>query len=266
MLHSQQVYEDLPIEILLEEGKQSRRVKATKDIPAQSIMLPPCVPKTKTLSVDSTHPWRVPITVSTISRMPTAVADHGRRRIKGKAPDAAVADNSSTPPGEVSVLASGPASAVADSRKTIFSTLYVLPEWTGPKVKEDAGDDEDKEWEWTGDESMHPFWAIRRQTEKQTKPEHPSNMMYKELAFTSVTVGSVMGTAMTATTEVIVPFLTNPEDISSGTELSLNLEEPAKKSQLRNRNWKDQLVVDAKRRKVAKPKSVSVTGLEDIEV
>ena len=248
MLHTQQVYDDVPIAILVDEGKNHKRVVATKTIPAEGIMLPPCVPKTKTLSVDSVHMYRVPIKVSTITSVPAAVAEGApRRRIKGKAQDAAVAENSGPIDGEATV----PAAAVADSRTTLVSTFYVVPEWSGPKAREsdDAGDDPETEWTWTGDESMHPYWAIRRQTEKQTKPEHPSNMMYKELSFTCVTVGTVMGKSMTTTTQVTVPFLTNQVEIPQETELSLHFEEQPQKQKGKNRTWKDQLVEDAKNKK-----------------
>ena len=75
------------------------------------------------------------------------------------------------------------------------------------------------------DESMHPYWAIRRQTEKQTKPEQPCNMKFKDVAYTCVAVGSMRGTSVTTTAEVTIPFLTKEVEIPRGAELLLQVEE-----------------------------------------
>ena len=133
--------------------------------------------------------------------------------------------------------------AVAGSRKDFVSTFYVVPEWLGPRSQLaddcDSDDTETKpEWTWCGDESMHPYWAICRQTEKQTKPEQPCNMRFKEFAYTFVAVGSMRDTAVTTTAEVTIPFLTNEVEIPRGAELLLQVEEKQspkkkhKKSQL----------------------------------
>ena len=129
--------------------------------------------------------------------------------------------------GEESALAP----AVAGSRESFVSTFYVVPEWLGPRSQLaddcDSDDTETKpEWTWCGDESMHPYWAIRRQTEKLTKQEHPCNMMFHLFAFTSVAVGSMRGTSVTTTAEVTVLFLTNEVEIPRGAELLLQVEEP----------------------------------------
>ena len=101
----------------------------------------------------------------------------------------------------------------------------------------DSDDTETKtEWTWSGDESMHPYWAIRRQTEKQTKPEQPCNMKFKEFGYTCVAVGSMRGTSVTTTAEVTIPFLTNEVEIPRGAELLLQVEEKTQKKKHKIRN------------------------------
>ena len=157
-------------------------------------------------------------------------------------------------------------------------TFYVVPEWLGPRSQLaddcDSDDTETKpEWTWCGDESMHPYWAIRRQTEKQTKPEQPCNMKFKESGYTCVAVGKLRDTSVTTTAEVTIPFLTNEVEIPRGAELLLQVEEKTT-GKHKNRNWKDQLAEGAhkKKQRVAAPKhgvgkaTSSGKALVDLEV
>ena len=135
-----------------------------------------------------------------------------------------------------------------------MSTFYVVPEWLGPRSQLaddcDSDDTETKpEWTWCGDESMHPYWAIRRLTEKQTKPEQPCNMKFKEGAYTCVANGSMRGTSVTTTAEVTIPFLTNEVEIPRGAELLLQVEEKAQQKQHTHRTWKDQQAEDTRKQK-----------------
>ena len=111
-----------------------------------------------------------------------------------------------------------------------MSTFYVVPEWLGPRSQLaddcDSDDTETKpEWTWCGDESMHPYWDIRRQTEKQAKPEQLCNMKFKDFVYTCVAVGPMRDTSVTTTAEVTIPFLTNEVEIPRGAELLLQVEE-----------------------------------------
>ena len=98
-----------------------------------------------------------------------------------------------------------------------------------PKPNLDDVDNGTVEWTWGGDESMHPFWAIRRATPKQiSSDEAESNMDYREMTYTSVTVGTLesrSGGPVTTTCEVTVPFLTNTADIPSQGELLLAVDD-----------------------------------------
>ena len=150
------------------------------------------------------------------------------------------------PPKEESALAP----ACAGSRQDFVSTFYVVPEWLGPRSQlADDCDSDDTEtkrlWTWCGDESMHPYWAIRRHTEKQTKKEQPCNMKFKDFAYTCVAVGSMRGTSVTTTAEVTIPFLTNELELPRGAELLLQVEEkPPQDKKHKSRNWKHQVAED----------------------
>ena len=97
---------------------------------------------------------------------------------------------------------------------------YVHPEWKTPKgpapdnFQRECGVETD--WEWTGDETMHPFWAVRRLTHAQMSKEPADDrsvagitvdLMTKE--YTVVTLGVVQGQSVVMTLLVKVPYLTN---------------------------------------------------------
>ena len=292
MLHVNQVYDDMPIDILFDETKNTKHVVATGVIPAESILLPPCVPKCKHLSAESVRPHRVAITVTVMSRVPVAEPESSgpgirRQRVSQKMALSAVAEKAagaSASAGPTEGEESALAPAVAGSRKSFVPTFYVVPEWLGPRSQLaddcDSDDTETKpEWTWCGDESMHPYWAIRRQTgtvtnwPRGTKPEQPCNMKFKEFAYTCVAVGSMRGTSVTTTAEVTIPFLTNEVEIPRGAELLLQVEEKTQQKKHKNRNWKDQLAEDTrKQQRVAAPKhgvgkaTSSGKSLVDLEV
>ena len=90
-------------------------------------------------------------------------------------------------------------------------TFYVNPEWKGPEADHDDPD----MWKWQGDESMHPYWSIRRLTQ-QRLGEATFNMKTKLQCFTVVSVGAPGGVTTSLTMEVTVPFLTNSVEIPQG--------------------------------------------------
>ena len=65
---------------------------------------------------------------------------------------------------------------------TTEHVFFLVPEWVAPqpaKTEEKHSIEEvqeegrssgpPEEWEWKGDESMHPFWAVQRTTEQKKK-------------------------------------------------------------------------------------------------
>ena len=125
--------------------------------------------------------------------------------------------------------------------------FFRVPEWKGPQPakteegiqKEGRSSDPPKEWEWKGDESMHPFWAIQRTREE--KKDLPSNMTFQNLSLNSVTVGAVAGAGINLTAEVTVPFLTNSIEIPKGAELVLKIDQ-VKQEKKREENYLEGLL------------------------
>ena len=112
-------------------------VKASEDLPAGALALPPCVPKSSSVLDTSTHPHRVPIVVIEKS----AVADakqETRKSVKG----------------------------ACEPKRTVY---YVHPEYRMPEESKDKLDDavasHVRAWEFKGDETLHPFWDVERLTE-----------------------------------------------------------------------------------------------------
>ena len=92
---------------------------------------------------------------------------------------------------------------------------------------------------------MHPFWVVRRMTQKQLSREIALGQ--KQLRFncrmevqtlSCVTVGVVKSQSLNTTRMYEVPFLTNAEDLDEGEELIMEVSE--KKTENRGkRTWKD---------------------------
>jgi hypothetical protein len=256
MLHSRHVCDSMPIDILMDEAKNIRYVAATETVFFEGIMLPPCVPKSKQLSLESVHPHRVAVSVSVLAAPPSdakqetkpAVAEAGgesensrKRRNTGKTSPAVAGAN---------------VSAVVDARKR-SCRFYVVPEWKGPKCNFEQGDIDAGEWVWVADESMHPFWAIRRLPETKAQDhDHQFNMMCEEVTFASVIAGVVDGKTTSTTAEATVPFLTNNVEISKNAEMLLQVEEPMKAAN-KHKNWKDQVAQEEKEEKKAKAKGAT---------
>ena len=115
--------------------------KASEDLPKGTLALPPCVPHTSRVYDRSTHPHRVPIVVT---ERP-AVAD-------GKP--------------EVRLIGKG----AFEPKRTVY---YVHPEYRMPDESKDKLEDavasHVRAWEFKGDETLHPFWAVKRLTEEERR-------------------------------------------------------------------------------------------------
>ena len=174
-----------------------------------------------TVYKNSEHPYRVPITVVRKEKQKDIV----------------------TPPAS-SVDAAIAAESLQEVQTT--TTYYVHPEWKAPKEREQLNIFGVKEWEWAGDETMHPFWAIRRLCASQLSKEPIDDktvagvtaaMTAKE--FTVVTVGCVQNQSAAMTLVVQVPFVTNAVVMARGTELIMEQPE-AKKEPKRGSTWKEE--------------------------
>ena len=227
-LHTHGSFQSMPLDVLQKGSEKVLRAKVTKDIDVAELSLPPCVPKSAPMLEESSHAQRIAIVVT--------------RQAHGT-PDA-------------------------------VKTYYVVPEYKPPVDDTDdteaavaaAADTEAavaanaKAWQFKGDETMHPFWAIPRvsATEVQkakAKAKEPIeiNMGLTTKRFQSLVVGNWCEARTTNVIAVDVPFLTNLVPLKKGA--LLYCESAAKQvSQKRSLNWKDAVQDNARASKKAQAK------------
>ena len=130
------------------------------------------------------------------------------------------------------------------------------PEFKTPKHQEvnAAGSDVAAvadEWIWgpLGDHTMHPFWAVRRMTQRQLCRETAEakegdrrlrfNCRLEVVSMSCVSVGVVKSQSVNTTRVCNVPFLTNSIEVDEGEELILEVREGTQAAEKRARTWKD---------------------------
>ena len=128
------------------------------------------------------------------------------------------------------------------------TVLYINPEWRQPETKEATAFQElnglEVDWEWKGNETMNPFWAVRRLTHMQMAQEHKTptvkgfNVKMTDKEFSQVIVGSLQGDSMSTTWSITLPVMTNEGDIKLGDELILQHETTSKPEKRKTRTWK----------------------------
>ena len=208
-----------PVNILAKD--KTTYVVASADVGKEEIMLPPCVPKDRRVVLHSDHPHAVPLSVH-VSRSDTYVANKASGVLR-------------------------------------HSNFLVLPEYKAPRrkttaVAESSGasaavaESSIADWEWGNgaEETMHPFWAVRRLNQKQldeliaeknkngvscSLPKF--NCKLQDNVHSSVNIATVKGKVVNCTRLVSVPYLTNTEDIAKGDELILEVFSKKKNNQQR---------------------------------
>ena len=189
-LHTRGRIDQAPIDISIDLNSKRKVVKASEDLPKGTVALPPCVPHTSRVYDKSTHPHRVPIVVIEKS----AVADgrpDTRQREKG----------------------------AFEPRRSVY---YVHPEFKMPEESkeqlEDAVAPSARAWEFKGDETMHPFWAVEFLTEEERRKAQKGafNLKLEDKTFSAVTVGTSGGDPSAVTLGVVVPIMTNAVDVKNG--------------------------------------------------
>lgn len=234
VLHGLHVHEALlsaPLDVLQKEGAdRTLRVKVTKDVGAEELWLPPCVPKSSKVFAQSSHPQRVPIVVA---RQTTPLT---------------------------------------------VKTYYVVPEYKPPTDDTDASVEAThsgaKAWQFQGDETMHPFWAVPRvsalEAQKSSATSEPFaiNMGLRTKRYQSVVVGNWQDKAVNAVFAVDVPFLVNSHGLANGALLYWESAPKAETSK-RQLNWKDAVAENSKKAKAkaaSKPKArAGHGGVLDLE-
>ena len=123
-----------------------------------------------------------------------------------------------------------------------------------------------------GDESMNPFWAVKRWTQGfldthnfQEKSNIKFNMTIETKQYQVVTVGLLGDVNMNLLTLVDVPLLVNPDRLDKGSELILEIE-GIKKAEKRKapdaKTWQDAVKMRgaAKAKPAGKQKTTTESG------
>ena len=120
---------------------------------------------------------------------------------------------------------------------------------------DDAVEPHVRAWEFKGDETLHPFWAVERLTEEERRKAQKGAFTLKceGKEFAAVTVGSSGDDSIAITLGVNVPIMTNAVDVKQGQELFL--ESTAQKEKKRKEvSWKADVGKVAKPRTAPDPK------------
>ena len=246
-LHTRGRIDEEPLDVSIDLNSKRKAVKASEDLPEGSLALPPCVPHASRVYDKSTHPHRVPIVVIEKS----AVAD-------GK-PHLRVSQKGGCEP-----------------KRNVY---YVHPEYKMPeesKVQEESKvPEESKEqvndavaspvraWEFKGDETLHPFWAVERLTDDERKKAQkgPFNIKFEEKEYAAVTVGASGGHSIASTFSVVVPVMTTAVAVKKGAELLLEMTK--KETKRKEGSWKTDV---AKAEKAPKARAKAKTAANSLEV
>ena len=131
------------------------------------------------------------------------------------------------------------------------------------------------EWSWGegSEETMHPFWVVRRLTQKQLEQERINqplgqikkrfNCKLQTLSVSAVNIATVKGKCLNLTRILHVPFLTNQFALQKDEELILEINEPTcKEKKKTKRSWinamkeaESQMKEEEKKQKQKKAKS-----------
>lgn len=245
--------QDIDVKMNLETKQKT--VVAVAELKPDTLQLPPCTPVAcGRVNTTSSHPLRVAIGIS--------------QRVERQGPTPAMRLSQKTSQED-------PAESAI-----VKHTYYVHPEY---KLPADATPDDavasgvspgTRAWEWKGDETLHPFWAVQRLTADElskrnfhAKTDHEFNIALTEKDFNVVTVGSLGGQSVSMTTTVTVPIMTNTKAVAPGAELLMEIAPKIAVAKRKAPNWKDDVasVAKAKAKAVkaaAKPKPKPSSALE----
>ena len=234
-LHTRGRIDEAPLDVGIDLNSKRKVVKASEDLPKGTVALPPCVPHTSRVYDKSTHPHRVPIAVTERSAVTDGKPDT-RKSVKG----------------------------AYEPKRSVY---YVHPEYRMPEESKEQLDDavepHVRAWDFKGDETLHPFWAVERLTEDERRKAQKGafNLTFEDKEFSAVTVGTSGGDSIAVTLGVVVPIMTNAVDVKKGEELFL--ENSTKKENKRKEgSWKTDVAKAEKAQKArAKAKTVA-TALE----
>lgn len=174
----------------------------------------------------------------------------------------------STHPNRVTIKVRSSGPETGPTRAYYVHPEYKLPEDATTEEMSAVADDT-RLWSWKGDETLHPFWAVRRlsRDDKQKTASTTFNTETAEKDFNVVTVGQIGEDSISITLTVTVPMLTNSVALKKGDELFM--ETTAKMAAKRKiTTWKEESAAHAKAKAKpqAKPKAKSSNALAIVEV
>jgi hypothetical protein len=227
-------------------------VRVNCDVEAGSIVLPPCIPMQARLVLKTEHPNAVKIVVNEFLKpVATEPVDPD---------DASQSAGSAKKKGKI---AKAPEPVPEFTGKLL--RLWAHPEFKCPQdtrspLQVEAMDS--PEWKWTGSETMHPFWAVRRASTAAMAREQSKvtvgtskpriNCELVDHTFTTILFG---GTCSTLTRVITLPFLTNSMALTAGEELILEVAAKVESTHKPKRSWKEvQKTQEAERNEVGKKK------------
>ena len=266
-LHEGYPVEEQPIEIRLLE--RTTMVVTTSAVDAYSVVLPPCVPQQSHVNINSKHPnaLGVTVTVNSTGVRPKEAPPPPPVRAPQPADKAAVAGND-----EAAVAGNMPAWQVEprvvlqpQPQPEVRSRRVDLhPEFRGPRAERGQIDDELETapvtWTWSekDDETMHPFWAVRRITQKALAKENLELLTPKRFnceivpkVMSSLSVALIGQSVLNCSKAVEVPMLTNIVELAKGEELLLEKRGDVKKDKDPT-TWKSQCKAEEAARKKLK--------------
>ena len=211
------------------QHERSTYVVATGACEAKAILLPPCVPKQSKVVKRCQHPLAVHVVVK-VMKSPESGSESGSGSVLRQT------EYSVMP--ELLCPEKAKQNAVAGSQTAVAAnqTAVAAPEWV-----------------WRGQETMHPFWAVRRMTQKQlllaqdafaTKKSGAHiewrprfNCSLEKQSLSCVCIAIVGGQAVNRTRIIDVPCLTNFVPLELGEELIMEITTVEKKKTEEKRTW-----------------------------
>ena len=199
------------VDVINQDGRKVC-VVATENVPAESILLAPCIPRQSKVQEKTEHPLAVRVGVKTVRTTQDAIPnDAGKVRTE--------------------------------------RDFWLLPEFKAPSERTTAAavagssaSTPTIEWLWGEGppETMHPFWAVRKLTQQQLDQEiHEkraasaiTGVPFKPPSFTceletfehsSVIIATVADVISNCTKLVGVPYLRNKDALVAGEELILQV-------------------------------------------
>ena len=238
--------QDIDVKLNLETKQKT--VVAVAELKPDTLQLPPCTPVAcGRVITTSSHPLRAAIGISQrVERQGPTPA----KRLKRK--------TSQEDPAESAI---------------VKHTYYVHPECTWTLVASGVSPGT-RAWEWKGDETLHPFWAVQRLTADELskrnfreKTDREFNIALIEKDFNVVTVGCLGGQSVSMTTTVTVPIMTNTKAVAPDAELLMEIAPKIAVAKRKAPNWKDDVASAAKAKanavkSAAKPKPKPSSPLE----